>query len=240
MAAAERSSSARRASTLYDRAYAERYRAHDDALPSSVPSQELAAWLREICARFDQPIDALDLGCGTGRYFWALSGVRSLVGVDASPAMLAQARHPYRAGEITVPTITLTEGDLLTQDFPTASFDLVYSVGVLAEHAPLTPELVSRVGGWLRPSGRFAFTTVHPESPSIPKTLRRRLATLTAPIAPGAAGRALRSRLLSHGMYADEAFIRELAAGRFAVEHMERFTSEAHLHVRAVLRTLPK
>jgi SAM-dependent methyltransferase len=228
--------SARRASALYNEKYADQYRAHDDALPSSQPSQELAAWLRDICEKFSAPIDVLDLGCGTGRYFWALTGVRRLVGVDASAAMLVRAQAPYRAPAIGAETVTLIQGDLLTQTFPPSSFHLVYSVGVLAEHAPLTRETFERVHGWLHSGGRFAFTAVHPESPSIPQTLKRRLASLAAPVAPGAVGRTLRSRLLSHGMYADEAFIRHAAESLFHVEASDRFTSEAHLHVRTVLR----
>jgi SAM-dependent methyltransferase len=228
--------SARRASTLYDEKYADQYRAHDDALPSSQPSQELAAWLHGICLQFTDRIDVLDLGCGTGRYFWSLTRVRRLVGVDASAAMLARARHPYQATSIAAESVTLIEGDLMTQTFPSASFDLVYSIGVLAEHAPLTREILQSVHAWLRPGGRFALTAVHPESPSIPQTLKRRLASLAAPVVRGAAGRTLRTRLLSHGMYADESFILQAAESLFDVEKMDRFTSEAHLHVRAVLR----
>ena len=81
---------------MYDEGYARRYRAHDEQLPASPPSQELARWLRDVCQRFAGPIDALDLGCGTGRYFWALTGVQTLQCVDASAAMLAQAER--RAG----------------------------------------------------------------------------------------------------------------------------------------------
>lgn len=233
--AGNRSEWAEKAAARYDAPYARRYRQHDDALPSSRPSQELASWLTEVCRRFTPPIDALDLGCGTGRYFWALEGVRSLVGVDASAAMLAEAGRPYRADAITVSDVTLREGDLLTQEFPAASFDLVYSIGVLAEHAPLTGDLVRRVHGWLRPGGRFAFTTVHPSSPSIPKTVKRRLASSAASVAPGPIRRVLRARLLTGGMYADEARVQELAAPAFSIERMDRFTSEAHVHVRAVL-----
>jgi SAM-dependent methyltransferase len=231
----KRMSSAEKAAALYDQAYAKRYRAHDESLPSSVPSQELAAWLQGICGQFARPIDVLDLGCGTGRYFWALTGARQIVGVDASPAMLAEALHPYREADITA-RVTLIEGDLLKLDFAAASFDLVYSVGVLAEHAPLTSRLVELIHDWLVPDGRFAFTAVHPESPSVPATLKRRLAKMAAPIAPGSARRALRERLRSHGMYADESFVREIAEPYFVVERMDRFASEAHDHVRAVLR----
>ena len=65
----------RKAAALYEPAYARQYRAHDDELDRrrAVPSGS-AEWLRQVCASFDRPIDALDLGCGTGRYFWALRG----------------------------------------------------------------------------------------------------------------------------------------------------------------------
>jgi SAM-dependent methyltransferase len=235
-ARASRTRWAARASALYDEGYARRYRAHDEQLPASPPSQELARWLRDVCQRFAGPIDALDLGCGTGRYFWALTGVQSLEGVDASAAMLAQAERPYRQSEITVPKITLREGDLLSLALPAASFDLVYSIGVLAEHTPLTASLVARVRQWLRPGGRFAFTTVHPESPSIPLTFKRKAARHVAGFVPALIGNAVRTRLLAGGMYADEAFIYRLAEPAFTVESLDRFTSEAHLHMRAVLR----
>ena len=233
--AAERTRWAMRASARYDAAYARRYRAHDDLFPESEPSQALAAWLTGVCERFAPPIDVLDLGCGTGRYFWAVRGARRLVGVDASPDMLAEAGHPYRAADISA-SITLMDGDVMTLEFPQASFDLVYSIGVLAEHTPLTRTLVSRVHSWLRPGGRFAFTTVHPASPSIPRTVKRRMATVGARLAPGAIGRMLETRLLAGGMYADERFIASVARPHFAIETMDTFTSEAHLHVRAVLQ----
>jgi SAM-dependent methyltransferase len=223
-------------SAIYDEGYARKYRAHDDEFESSAPSQQLAMWVRGVTERFDGTIDVLDLGCGTGRYFWALTQVNALTGLDASEAMIAEAMHPYRAHEITAQRITLLRGDLLAQTFPPRSFDLVYSIGVLAEHAPLTRGVMLNVHSWLRDDGRFAFTTVHPESPSVPRTTRRRLAKAAGPLLPAVAARAVHQRLLSGGMYADEAAVRELASELFVIESMDRFTSEAHLHVRAVLR----
>ena len=151
---------------VYNAEYARTYRAHDDELHESVPYVGFVECLRRACRSFQEPIDALDLGCGTGRYFCALEGVRNLVGIDASEPMLAEARHPFKADEIRVQSITLVYGDLLQYDFGPRRFDLVYSVGVLAEHVPLDARVVTCVGRLLRPGGRFAFTTVHPESPS--------------------------------------------------------------------------
>src|SRR5438093_2220991 len=100
MTSAQASGWAARASKLYDTAYARRYRRHDDDFDQSKPCRRFARWLEEVCAAFPGPIDVLDLGCGTGRYFWALRRVRELTGVDASAAMLAEASTPYRADRI--------------------------------------------------------------------------------------------------------------------------------------------
>jgi len=226
-------------SALYDAAYAKRYRAHDDEFLASQPCRELADWLRHICAMFEPPIDALDLGCGTGRYFWALSGVRDLVGIDASPAMLAEAGRPYNGDGITAASITFVEADLFGHDFGPARFDLIYSIGVLAEHARFDEGIVRRAVRWLKPRGRFAFTTVHPDSPSIPVTIGRRLGRSLAPVAPAPVRERIRARLLAGGLYADERRIRMLLEPAFEIESLQRFHSEAHLHCLCVARKNP-
>jgi SAM-dependent methyltransferase len=227
---------AARAAALYDSAYARRYRAHDDEFEASGPCRDFAEWLGRVCARFAPPIDVLDLGCGTGRYFWALSGVRHLVGLDASSAMLAEARVPYNGDRINTLSLTLVQGDLMTYRFDPHRFDLVYSVGVLAEHVPLTDLLVARVVEWIKPGGRFAFTTVHPASASIPRTLARRIGEWIEPVTFGPARRTLRRRLLAGGLYADEERVRALLDRRFTIESLERMQSEAHLHCLCVAR----
>jgi SAM-dependent methyltransferase len=229
---------AAKASMLYDPAYARRYRAHDDEFELSEPCRRFGEWLRQVCEQFTPPIDVLDLGCGTGRYFWALAGVRSLVGIDASPAMLAEARHPFNAHRITAETVTLVEGDLFAYQFQPGQFDLVYSIGVLAEHVPLDAGVVAHVFRWLKPGGRFALTTVHPDSPSIPKTLKRRVGRSIARVAPAVMAGPSRSRLLAGGLYADQQRVTELLRGRFGIEALRRFESEAHLHCWCVARKL--
>jgi len=231
---------------LYDDGYARKYRERDEQLLQVQTYQDFIAWLQGVCDRFTHPIDVLDLGCGTGRYFWGVRNARSLVGFDASAAMLAEARHPICADRIGV-NADLVEGNLATHAFPDQSFDLIYSIGVLAEHAPLDKSLVSRVWRWLKPEGRFAFTTVDPRSPDVPQTLPRRLARIALPLAPGSAGRALHRRLMSGGMYGDERWIREVLdppsrnapagqAARFAIESLDQFRSDVHLHGRCVAR----
>lgn len=224
-----------KASALYDGAYARRYRAHDDELSGSEIERLFTDWLQTVCASFADPIDVLDLGCGTGRYFWCLSGARSIVGLDASAAMLAEAKHPYR-GERIAADVTLVAGDLFDHDFSASHFDLVYSIGVLAEHSPLNERIAGNVRRWLKPGGRFAFSTVHPESPSIRATLGRTLGRLLLPATIGPPRRLLRDRLMSGGMYADETHIRELLDDGFTIESLTRMHSEAHLHCLCVAR----
>ncbi len=158
---------AERAASLYDESYARRYRDRDDQLEAVSSNQALIEWLGGICDRFERSIDVLDLGCGTGRYFWGLRRVATLTGLDASAAMLDEARHPLHAERLAGVPITLVKGDVMAHEFAAASFDLVYSVGVLAEHVPLDRGVIDRVHRWLKPGGRFAFTTVHPASPSV-------------------------------------------------------------------------
>ena len=225
-----------RAARVYDDLSADRYRDHDNHLPDSAPSMALASFLSSTCARCGSDLTVLDVGCGTGRYFWALGGVRTLVGLDASPAMLARAHAPYAADRIRIHEITLIHGDLLTVQLEHGRFDLVYSIGVLAEYTPLTAQVVDRIANWLKPGGRFAFSAVRPDSPTVPRTLKRRLGRGVARWAPGPLSRAARRRLLSGGLYADAERIRELLSPRFAIESLEDFQSESHLHHLCVAR----
>ena len=223
----------RKAADLYATDYARRYREHDEELSHVEAYRAFCEWLGDICGRFAglrRGIDVLDLGCGTGRYFAALRNVNELVGLDASGAMLAEAANPVAAQHITARTIQLVEGDALTHRFLPGSFDLIYSIGVLAEHTPFDRRIVDNVSSWLRPGGRFAFTTVHPESASIPKTLGRTLGRAMLPMSPRPLRHWLRTRLTAGGQYADEALIAERLESRFAIESMTRLESEAHLH----------
>jgi SAM-dependent methyltransferase len=228
----------RRAEHLYTTAYARKYRAHDDQFRGVEAHRAFCAWLDDVCARFGGTIDALDLGCGTGRYFAALSNVGELVGLDASAAMLDEAAHPVDAARITARAVRLVHGDVLTHDFAPASFDLVYSIGVLAEHTPLDGRVVANVCRWLRPGGRFAFTTVHPDSWSIPRTCGRTIGRSVVPWTAGPIRRWLRSRLVAGGRYADEAWIGECIGPQLSIESLDRMTSDVHLHCLCVARNV--
>lgn len=227
-----------RAASLYDANYAKRYRDRDDELQAVESNHALIDWLGGVCDRFDRPIDVLDLGCGTGRYFWGLRRVATLTGLDASAPMLDEARHPLHAERLAGIAIELIQGDVMSHSFAPDSFDLVYSIGVLAEHVPLNRSVVDRVHSWLRPGGRFAFTTVHPQSPSVPRTLQRRAASAAVAALPAALTPMLHRRLVGSGMYADERWITHVLGTQFRIETLERFTSDVHLHGRCVARKI--
>ena len=231
------SSWGRRAADLYDADYAQRYRGVDEEIHQGALVQRFGGWLGSVCDSFERDIDALDLGCGTGRYFWALRHVRHLVGIDVSAAMLAEARAPVEAARIGIGTLTLIEGDFLAAHLEPNQFDLVYSIGVLGEHVPFDRTIAARVHSWLSAGGAFAFTGVHRESFSIPRTAKRRAAERLAPLAPGHVRASLENRLLSGGLYVDEPYLsRVLAAAGFAIESLERYESDVHLHCLCVAR----
>jgi SAM-dependent methyltransferase len=225
-----------RAAARYDEAYARRYREHDEAAQDGASIVRFSDWITGICDRFSGPIDVLDIGCGTGRYFHALRHVRRLTGIDVSRPMLDAASQPV-GGMAGVESLSLVEGDFLARDFGPAEFDLAYSIGVLAEHSPFDVEVASRVRRWLRPGARFAFTAVHPQSHSVPRTLKRRLGEWLLPAAIGPLRESMRARMMSGGLYADEPYLRDvLGASGFTVESIEPFESDVHLHLLTVAR----
>ena len=106
---------------------------------------------------------------------------------------------------------------------------------MLAEH-PFDAPLAARVH-WLRPGGRFAFTAIHPLSFSVPRTPRRWIAERLLPFCRGRLRRALRSRLMRDGLYADEERLHEvLSEAGFIVESIEPYQSDVHRHLMAVAR----
>lgn len=147
------------------------------------------ALLRQLSGSFDRQIDALDIGCGTGRYFHCLRNVRCLIGLDPSASMLEQARSPVRADEIRIDSIELRCGDLSSSDFTDGSFDFIYSIGVVGEYAPIDAALLSRCLKLLKPGGILLLTAVDCASRvAVPETgrpsLLRRIARKSWPSLP--------------------------------------------------------
>ena len=168
----------------YNSQYACLYRESDETGLTDWTHISWGERLREISASFRRPIDVLDLGCGTGRYFHCLQNVQSLIGVDISKPMLSIARNnPILQSEIKVEKIDLIHGDILRIDFPEQSFDFVYSVGVLGDYAPLSLALLERIWRWLKYGGSTFLTVMDSASPK-GKSWKRSLATFLYPVLP--------------------------------------------------------
>jgi SAM-dependent methyltransferase len=94
----------------------------------------------------------LDGGCGSGRYSVALAmhGAGEIIAVDVSETGLAEAQHRAAA----FPQIKFQNASVLALPFPDASFDFVWSAGVIHHTADFDKALneLTRV---LRPGGKL-------------------------------------------------------------------------------------
>src|SRR3984893_16935215 len=128
----------------------------DDGFGHSIrTSAERAAWDRIFALVLDrrQALDALDAGCGTGFLSLELAARgHRVVGVDFSPAMLAEARRKVAQQNFSV---RFEEADAEQLPFPSDSFDFAISRHVLWT----LPHPEAAIDEWirvLRPGGRLA------------------------------------------------------------------------------------
>jgi malonyl-CoA O-methyltransferase len=96
--------------------------------------------------------DALDAGCGTGRYMDVLQSRGARVcGVDLSPAMLSHVAAGRR----------LVRGRIEALPFSSGSFDVVVSGLVLGDTRHLAPA-IAELARVLKPGGQLIYSVVHP------------------------------------------------------------------------------
>lgn len=163
---------------------AEKYRARDEAILQSSPvHQHIVARLQDISSGFGRPIDVLDIGCGTGRYFHCLANVRNLVGVDLDPTMLTQAAHPAFADRVGAETIELIQSGIEELALGERRFDFIYSIGMFGDHVRMTDDICRNLYSLLRNDGRLFFThmdlrtrSVHAKSTA--KKVKHRIYTM--------------------------------------------------------------
>ena len=137
------------------------YRHDDEIEVTTANHQRIGATLQRICASFPQPIEALEVGCGTGRYFHCLTNVDELTGVDISEEMLHMAEtDPVRKEMIRVKNIKLIRGNAYLHSFPSESFHFIYSLGMFGNGCPVTEEICNHFYEWLKPGGKLYFNTV--------------------------------------------------------------------------------
>jgi SAM-dependent methyltransferase len=136
------------------------YRRDDEVEVTTANHHRICATLQRICSSFPLPINALDVGCGTGRYFHCLTNVEELTGVDITDDMLRAAENPVRQDLISVKRVRLIRGNIYLSSFPPGSFHFIYSLGMFGNGCPVTVELCNNFYEWLAPGGRLYFNTV--------------------------------------------------------------------------------
>jgi len=103
--------------------------------------------------------DAIDLGCGTGRWMRKLlsRGVRSVVGVDLTPQMLARAAQDGRLGR------RLVQGDCLALPFRSHGADVIVCSFTLG-HVPDVVAAAHEIARVARPEAEVFISDLHPEA----------------------------------------------------------------------------
>lgn len=161
---------------MYEDHIARQYRKQDEAAIKTEDFLREKEILQTLCASLPRESVALDIGCGTGRYFHCLRGVSRLVGMDLSLSMLQLARQPVQAEQIASMKIDLLCADIHRIDFPENTFNLIYSFGTLGERTHFDSHLCAKFQAWLRPGGKIFFTVADIEYAGHRKTLKRRIA----------------------------------------------------------------
>jgi ubiquinone/menaquinone biosynthesis C-methylase UbiE len=142
--------------------------AEGDALRERLEAQAKARYSLEPYifdfARFSdgRDRDVLEIGVGMGadHFEWAKSAPRTLSGIDLTPRGVEYTRARLAlAGYVS----DLRVADAEALPYPDASFDLVYSWGVL-HHSPDTPRAIQEVYRVLRPGGRARVMVYHKHS----------------------------------------------------------------------------
>ena len=129
-------------------------------------SEESLAWMLKQAEPTQSDV-VLDVATGTG--FTALGfapHVASVIGLDVSTGMLAQARQ--RAQEQGLTNATFAEGNAEVLPFSEADFDLV-TCRIAPHHFLSVATFVQEVARVLKPGGRFvlADTTVPDDAPEV-------------------------------------------------------------------------
>ena len=103
--------------------------------------------------------DIVDLGCGTGRWLQRLEALspRSLTGIDATPAMLAQAKIKCRN------STALLHASCAATPLPDHSADCVIA-SFLLSYVPHLPTVANEIARILRPGGTFVVSDLHPDA----------------------------------------------------------------------------
>jgi SAM-dependent methyltransferase/uncharacterized protein YbaR (Trm112 family) len=115
----------------------------------------------------------LDAGCGSGRYTRvAAEAGATVIGVDLSMAVETAASVTAH-----LPNAHIIQGDIFNLPFAPATFDFIYSVGVL-HHTPNTRQAFDRLPPLLKPGGELA-VWLYPRWPAPVEAYNRLLRSIT-------------------------------------------------------------
>ena len=101
----------------------------------------------------------LDLACGTGLLTIPAAQIvnpGSVIGVDSSMGMLAQAQEKIVAANIS--NLELIEADIDSIEFAAEQFDVVFCCSAIVYSTDI-PAVIDKCYRWLKPEGCIAFTT---------------------------------------------------------------------------------
>ncbi len=170
-------------SSLYDAP-----RLYDLMSPMLTEGEAELAWWREVAREAGAEAGGvLELGAGTGRVAIPLArGGLSVTAVDRSPSMLARGRERAATAGVTIEWID-AEMTRLALGRRFAAVLLPYNT-LLHLHTRIEHEaLFAAVARHLTPDGRFGFSVVNPDLPTLARRRDHRLA-ITAPVYDPVAG----------------------------------------------------
>ncbi|MDB6121660.1 MAG: Methyltransferase type 11 [Pedosphaera sp.] len=173
---------------------ASKYRRDDEIEITTEHHRRLKGILGSMTSSFGRPISVLDVGCGTGRYFYCLNNVEQLIGIDLCEEMLKIAENPVRQKEVSVKNIELRCENAHLVSFPPQSFDVIYSMGMFGNGCPVTVEICNKFHDWLKPGGKLFFDAVDVATLPTAKRIRRKIRKAIYQFLPQRAKRALDER----------------------------------------------
>lgn len=135
--------------------------AEPDSGERIVPGQvEQSDWIShtsryDFASRFTAGRDVLDIACGMGygSYMLAMSGAKSVVGVDISPEAVEFGSANYQA-----PGLRFAYADGDSGSFQPGSFDVVVSFETI-EHTARPEVFLANLASYLRPGGILVMST---------------------------------------------------------------------------------
>lgn len=121
-------------------------------------TRDLEAKALRASVLISEPIDVLEIGCGTGKNTeWLVPKANHLVAADFSAEMLAKAKE-----KITAETVDFRQFDLRDDwDFPENQFDLI-TCSLALEHIENINFVFEQASKVLRSGGRFYIGELHP------------------------------------------------------------------------------